>query len=57
MNKYSKEQISILINLYSRLKNLIYDDIPKVVWEEKYNFAENQIPDSKVDRIMEFEPE
>jgi len=39
--------------LYSRMKNLVYDDIPKLEWELKYDIPK-KYPRHK---IMEFEPE
>jgi hypothetical protein len=47
------DQNILLVSLYSRLKNLIYDDIPKVIWEQKYHLPEH-IPK---ERVLKFEPE
>jgi hypothetical protein len=43
----------LLISSYARLKNLVYDDIPKIEWEKKYT-----LPD-KVPRdvVMNLSPE
>jgi hypothetical protein len=50
----------ILVSVYSRLKNLIYDEIPKVEWEKKYklNKTHSYTNNSKVqvDRLKELEP-
>ena len=43
----------ILCALYSRLKNLVYDDIPSIEWEKKYDIPK-EIPK---DELMKFEPE
>ena len=53
----SFEQLDLLISTYTRLKNLIYDDIPKIVWEKKYDFVEKKVSDDEVQRIVRFEPE
>ena len=49
----SLDQNIILVSLYARLKNLIYDEIPKLEWEKKYDLPEN-IPK---DKLVKFEPE
>ena len=43
----------LLLSTYSRLKNLIYEDIPKVIWEKKFKLMEN----TPKDKILQFEPE
>ena len=43
----------LLVTVYSRLKNLIYDDIPKIYWETKYEIPK-KMPHEK---FLNFEPE
>lgn len=43
----------MLINVYSRLKNLVSDDIPNIVWETKYEIP-NPLPK---DKLMHLNPE
>lgn len=47
------DQNIMIVSIYARLKNLIYDDIPKIIWEKKYQLPE-QIPKEK---LLKFEPE
>ena len=49
----SLDQNVLLVSVYARLKNLIYDEIPKLEWEKKYDLPEN-VPK---DRLLKFEPE
>jgi len=51
--KLTNTQNAIIIQLYARLKNLVYDDIPKVVWEKKYNIP-SDIPKKE---LFKFQPE
>lgn len=53
IKEHSLDQNIILVSLYARLKNLIYDEIPKLEWEKKYDLQEN-IPKEK---LIKFEPE
>lgn len=43
IKKNNNDVYVMLINVYARLKNLIYDDIPKIIWEEKYEIP-NPLP-------------
>ena len=47
------DQNVILVSVYARLKNLIYDEIPKLEWDKKYDLPEN-VPK---DKLVSFEPE
>lgn len=47
IKKNSNDVYVMLINVYARLKNLIYDDIPKIIWEEKYEIP-NPLPKDKL---------
>jgi len=49
----SLDQNIILVSVYARLKNLIYDEIPRLEWDKKYDLPEN-IPK---DKLVSFEPE
>ena len=53
IKEHSLPQNILMISIYSRLKNLVYDDIPKIVWEKKYNLPE-KVPKHK---LIQFEPE
>ncbi len=53
IKKGSNDINVMLINVYARLKNLIYDDIPKIVWEQKYEIP-NPLPK---DKLMQLSPE
>lgn len=53
LKKNSNDINVILINVYARLKNLIYDDIPKIIWEQKYEIP-NPLPK---DKLMHLSPE
>lgn len=43
----------LLLSTLSRLKGLVSDQVPKIVWETKFNIPE-KIPN---DKILRFEPE
>ena len=47
IKKNTGDSNSLLVNVYARLKNLIYDDIPKIVWEQKYEIP-NPLPKDKL---------
>ena len=52
--KGSNTDLSVLlITAYARLKNLVYEDIPKIQWEKKYTLPDN-VPK---DRLMQLSPE
>lgn len=53
IKKNTGDSNSLLVNVYARLKNLIYDDIPKIVWEQKYEIP-NPLPK---DKLLQLSPE
>lgn len=53
LKKGNNDFFVMLMNVYARMKNLIYDDIPKIVWETKYNMP-NPLPK---DKLMHLSPE
>lgn len=53
LKKNGNDFYVMLINVYARLKNLIYDDIPKIVWEQKYEIPKT-LPK---DKLLNLSPE
>lgn len=53
IKKNNNDVYVMLINVYARLKNLIYEDIPKIIWEQKYEIP-NPLPK---DKLMNLSPE
>jgi hypothetical protein len=53
IRKGGNDFYSMMVHVYARLKNLIYDDIPKIIWEEKYKLP-NPLPK---DKLLNLSPE
>ena len=50
LNQAKKEGLHTVITfgIYSRLKNLVQDEIPQLNWQEKYAYMERELEGSKV---------
>ena len=53
LRRTGNDSYVLLYGVYARLKNLIYEDIPKIEWERKYDFPK-ELPK---DRLLALNPE
>lgn len=53
LKKNNNDTYVMLTNVYARLKNLIYEDIPKITWEKKFDIP-NPLPR---DQLLHLSPE
>jgi hypothetical protein len=53
IKKANNDTYVMLTNVYARLKNLIYEDIPKITWEKKFDMP-NPLPH---DQLLHLSPE
>lgn len=53
IKKNNNDMYVMLTNVYARLKNLIYEDIPKITWEKKFDIP-NPLPR---DQLLHLSPE